>query len=114
MGSGSCKFGGGNAAKDCREFTIALFQGILNHDWIQARPAQTQNRATSLLYAKGWDVMDGNGHIQNLPRLREATASFRVLQDNLENNQGLVLGAEMRNLCLPPYGCNLASAGLLL
>lgn len=105
---------GGNAAKDCRDLTIALFQGILNQDWIQARPAQTQNRATSLLYAKGWDVMDGNGHIQNLPRLREATAIFRVLQDNLEKNQGLVLGAEMRHLCLPPYGCNLASAGLLL
>jgi hypothetical protein len=105
---------GGNAAKDCRELTIALFQGILNHDWIQTRSAQTQNRANSLLYAKGWDVMDGNGHIQNLPRLREATAIFRGLQDNLEKNQGLLLGAELRNLCLPPYGCNLASAGLLL
>jgi len=105
---------GGNAAKDCRDLTIALFQGILNHDWIQARPAQTQNRANSLLYGKGWDVVGNDGHIQNLPRLREAAAIFRTLQDTLEKNQGLVLGTELRNLCLPPYGCNLASAGLLL
>jgi hypothetical protein len=55
-----------------------------------------------------------DGQIQSLPRLREAATIFRTLQDNLEKNQGLVLGAELRNLCLPPYGCNLASAGLLL
>ena len=105
---------GGNAAKDCRDLTVALFQGILNHDWIQARPAQTQNRANSLLYGKGWDVVGNDGHIQNLPRLREAAAIFRALQETLEKNQGLILGTEFRNLCLPPYGCNLASAGLLL
>ncbi len=105
---------GGNAAKDCRDLTIALFQGILNHDWIQARPAQTQNRANSLLQAKGWDVLGNDGQIQSLPRLRDAAAIFRILQDTLEKNQGLVLGVELRNLCLPPYGCNLASAGLLL
>ena len=105
---------GGNAAKDCRDLTIALFQGILNQDWIQARPAQTQNRANSLLKANGWDVLGKDGHIQSLPRLREAAAIFRTLQETLEKNQGLVLGSELRNLCLPPYGCNLASAGLLL
>lgn len=105
---------GGNAAKDCRDLTVALFQGILNHDWIQARPAQTQNRASSLLQVKGWDVLGNDGQIQSLPKLREAATIFRALQDTLEKNQGLVLGAELRNLCLPPYGCNLASAGLLL
>ena len=105
---------GGNAAKDCRDLTIALFQGILNHDWIQARPAQTQNRANSLLQDKGWDVLGNDGQILSLPRFREAAAIFRTLQDTLEKNQGLVLGAELRNLCLPPNGCNLASAGLLL
>jgi hypothetical protein len=105
---------GGNAAKDCRDLTIALFQGILNHDWIQARPTPTQNRANSLLYGKGWDVVGNDGQIQNLPKLREAAAIFRTLQDTLEADQGFVLGAELRKLCLPPYGCNLASAGLLL
>ncbi len=105
---------GGNAAKDCRDLTIALFQGILNQDWIQARPAQTQNRANSLLQANGWDVLGPDGHIKSLPRLHEAAAIFRTLQQTLEKNEGLVLGAELRDLCLPPYGCNLASAGLLL
>ena len=104
----------GNAAKDCRELTVALFQGILDHNWIQARPQQMQNRARALLFDKGWDIVGKDGHIQSLPRLREAAAIFRTLQETLENNQGLVLGTELRNLCLPPYGCNLASAGLLL
>ena len=105
---------GGNAAKDCRDLTIALFQGILNLDWIQARPPQVQNRARALLFDNGWDVVGQDGQIQTLPRLRQAASIFRALQDTLEKNQGLVLGTEIRNLCMPPVGCNLASAGLLL
>lgn len=105
---------GGNAAKDCRDLTTALFQGILDHNWIQARPQQMQNRARSLLFDNGWDVVGQDGHIQTLPRHREAAAIFRALQETLERNQGLVLGTEIRSLCLPPFGCNLASAGLLL
>ena len=105
---------GGNAAKDCRDLTIALFQGILNLDWIQARPPQMQNRARALLFDNGWDIVGQDGQIQILPRLREAASIFRALQDTLEKNQGLVLGTEIRNLCMPPVGCNLASAGLLV
>lgn len=104
----------GNAAKDCRELTIALFQGTLNLDWIQARPAQVQNRARTLLFDQGWDVMGQDGHVQPLPRHHVAAAIFRALLKTLEDNQGLILGAEIRRLCLPPFGCNLASAGLLL
>lgn len=104
----------GNAAKDCRELTIALFQGTLNLDWIQARPAQVQNRARSLLLDQGWDVIGQDGHVQPLPRHPVAAAIFRSLLKTLEANQGLILGAEMRRLCQPPFGCNLASAGLLL
>jgi hypothetical protein len=104
----------GNAARDCRELTIALFQGDLTHDWIQARPAQMQNRARALLLANGWDVIGPDGHVQLLPKHREAASIFRALQDSLDKNDGLALGQELRNLCLPPFGCNLASAGLLL
>ncbi len=104
----------GNAARDCRELTIALFQGDLTHDWIQARPAQMQNRARALLLASGWDVIGPDGHVQLLPKHREAASIFRALQESLDKNHGLALGQEIRNLCLPPFGCNLASAGLLL
>jgi hypothetical protein len=104
----------GNAARDCRELTIASFQGIVTLDWIQARPPQMQNRARAILLETGWDIIGQDGNVQSLPRYREAAAIFRALQNALETNQGLVMGSEIRKFCSPPFGCNLASAGLLV
>lgn len=104
----------GNAANDCRELIIALFQGILNLDWIQARPAAIQNRARAVLLQQGWGIIGEDGNVQPLPHNHSVADIFRTLQANLEENQGLILGAEARRLCFPPFGCNLASAGLLL
>jgi hypothetical protein len=104
----------GNGSKDCRTLIITLFQGSFSHDWVQAQPAQMQNRAKSVLYDQGWGVIGENGQIRLLPANSTAALIFNLLQTTLETDGGLNLGTELQKICSPPYGCNLASAGLLL
>jgi hypothetical protein len=107
----------GNAAKDCQVFIRELFLGTLDREWLAARSVQQRNRAY-LVLDETWGVIAEDGSI----RLRPVNLAVREIVDFLEtelsNQEGTAapvnLGRLMRTLCLPPFGCNIASAGLIL
>lgn len=108
----------GNAAKDCQLFTIDLFKGNVDHEWITARPPQQRNRANSVL-VDAWRIIGKDGLIRQIPGNQEVRGIIELLDSKLdtedgESSQPLNMGEVLKLLCSPPYGCNIASAGLLL
>ncbi len=109
----------GHAAKDSQQFTSQLLLGRFDREWISAQSKQQKNRAYAVL-DKSWGVLSEDGST----RVKPTNAAIRNIIDLLESilpasNNGktdkvMNLGVFIRLLCAPPYGCNLASAGLLL
>lgn len=102
----------GNAAKDCRLITTELLTGNLNHDWIATQTPQTQNRASRIL--RSWDVIGGDGLITMYPRHQMFGRLISFIEDKLKNEKLLNVGQLFKELISPPYGFNIASAGLAL
>lgn len=113
----------GNGPVPCRDFTRELFRGALDKEWIAAQPQQVRSRALAVLDSS-WKTFDPAGRVLLLPanpKLRDALAP---LAESLErpagsttgtpDGDGLNLGKALRMLCAPPFGLNLASAGLAL
>jgi hypothetical protein len=109
----------GNAAKDCQQFTSQLLLGRLDREWIAAQNKQQRNRAYEVL-DKSWGVLSEDGSIRIKPTNKAVRNIINLLEsklpptDNEVKGKEMNLGAIMRLLCAPPYGCNLASAGLVL
>jgi len=106
----------GNAATDCALFTRELFLGHMDRDWIAARPAKQKNRAVEVLN-NSWGALDSAGAIRLLPANQSVRRVIKILETQLTLHSGpqsLNLGEALRMLCAPPYGCSIASAGLLL
>lgn len=109
----------GNAAKDCQQFTIQLLLGRLDKEWIAAQSQQQRNRAYEVL-DKSWGILSEDGSIRIKPTNKAVCNIVDLLEsklpptDNEVTGNEMNLGAIMRLLCAPPYGCNLASAGLVL
>ena len=102
----------GNAAKDCRLITTELLTGNLNHDWIATQTAQTQNRASRIL--RSWDVIGGDGLITMYPKHQKFGRLISFIEDKLKKEKLLNVGQLFKELISPPYGFNIASAGLAL
>lgn len=108
---------GGTAARCNQQFTRQLFLGQFDREWIATRPVQEKNRAHQVL-VQSWQVLDADGRL----RIRPGNPAVQRLVDFLDSALAAVgaapgqfnLGKVLRTLCAPPYGCNLASAGLLL
>lgn len=108
----------GNAAKDCQVFTRELFKGTLDRDWIAACNAQQKNRAYTVL-DKSWGAINDDGSIRMKPKNEAVGKIVEFLDNKLSGPDNTMsrpvnLGSMLRLLCGPPYGCNIASAGLLL
>lgn len=107
----------GNAAKDCQTFTRQFFLGFLDRNWLITQAAQQKNRGEKVL-DNAWGVFDNDGSLRLKPRdesLRKIIELLEGLLQPAEDDSGsLNLGYAMRLLCSPPYGFNIASAGLVL
>lgn len=109
----------GNAAKDSQLFTRELFLGKLDREWLKARNQQQRNRGYSVL-DKSWAIFDEDGTVRLLPLNIQVRDALKILdlklQDDDEDkvNPSANLGEVVRAWLLPPYGCNMAIAGLLL
>jgi hypothetical protein len=104
----------GNAATTCQSLTSELLQGRLDWNSIMAKPTKDQNRATSVL-RESWRVFAKNGSV----RTRPEHPLFRTLtekwDEQLTNGEKRILLQDaIKKLCAPPYGANIASAGLFL
>jgi len=107
----------GNAARDCQIFTRQLFVGLLDRNWLMTQAAQQKNRGEKV-FDKAWGVFDKDGSIKLKPRDKNLRKIIELLEGYLQPNEespgSLNLGWAVRLLCAPPYGCNIASAGLIL
>ncbi|MEW6378860.1 MAG: hypothetical protein AB1611_04555 [bacterium] len=104
----------GNAADSCQELTIELLRGKLDYDAVMAKPIKVKNRAVTVL-RDNWGFFHKSGAMSMRPLHPVARAVTEKWDDTLQSNQQqFIIGNELRQLCLPPYGANIASAGLLL
>lgn len=109
----------GNAAKDSQLFTKELIVGRLDKEWISTCNPKQRNRAHKVL-AESWGIFEDDGTV----RLKAINPSVREILELLDAKmaettddggvQTVNLGEIIRMLCAPPYGCNLASSGLVL
>ena len=104
----------GNAADTCQLLITELIQGKLDYDSILAKPPKDKNRAIVVLNDT-WNVFTKAGKISRrpvLPIVRSITEKWdKLLQSG---QQRLLLKDVIEEVCLPPFGGNIASAGLLL
>ncbi len=104
----------GNAADSCMELTAELIQGRLDWSGVISKPVKVKNRAESVL-KDSWGVFAQNGSIKirpSHPILRSLTEKWDKLLS--EGEQRIALKDALVRLCAPPYGANIASAGLFL
>ena len=104
---------GGNASKDCAEFTRALFLTDFSWDTTQSMGIQKKNRAQGVL-GNAWFVFDTKGMVT----FKRAQSSVKALMEEwnkaLYSDEGLSVPAAFERACAAPFGANTASAGLLL
>jgi hypothetical protein len=113
---------GGNAAKDCQIFTKELFRGGLDKEWLTARSGDELNRGHNVL-DKSWGIFTESGSVSLKPKnsiLREIIEQIdaKLYEESGEPEEDLNflplnLGELIRELCAPPFGCNLSSAGMI-
>ncbi|AFV11898.1 hypothetical protein Tph_c16950 [Thermacetogenium phaeum DSM 12270] len=109
----------GNAAKDCQVFTKELFLGNLDRDWISTCSEQQRNRAYQVL-DRSWGIIDDDGSIRLKPSNKVIREIIELLESKIgemsdsETPTSMNIGDAMRLLCAPPFGCNIASAGMIL
>lgn len=109
----------GNAARDCRDFTRELFKGNFDRDWIASAEPNKRNRAYKV-FDESWNVIDDNGSIRLKPKNKDVRNIIELIDNQIESEANgdkstpVNIGAIVRTLCRPPYGCNIASAGLLI
>lgn len=107
----------GNAAQDSREFTRAMFLGNFDRAYIQGLGSRLKNRAIAV-FDNSWGVLDNDGSLRSLPRNNKVRDIISLIEESLSMDDAadavINIGEMLRILCAPPYGCNIASAGLLL
>ena len=104
----------GNAADSCQELTADLLLGHLDWNSAISKPVKIKNRAVAVL-KDSWEIFAQNGKVRarpGQPVLRALTEKW----DDLLNSGDRKLSVKnaMREICYPPYGANIASAGLFL
>ncbi|MFC1461735.1 hypothetical protein ACFLQR_04375, partial [Verrucomicrobiota bacterium] len=104
----------GNAADTCQELTMELLLGKLDHDGIIAKPVKSKNRAVTVLN-ETWGIFNKNGDVSRRPTYPIVRTITEKWDDALAGeSKRLPIEDAIRVLCRPPYGANIASAGLLL
>lgn len=103
----------GNGGPDCKEFTKDLFLGNLDRERIAQYTPSQRNRAVSVI-EQAWGAIDLDGSVRQMPRNKNIAEIFTELDAILGSKQKMNIGGQLRRICKPPYGCNIASAGMLL
>lgn len=105
----------GNAADTCQQLTTELLRGSLDYDSVIAMPVKAKNRGVAVL-SDCWQVFtQRTGAVSRRPAHPVVRAVTRDWDRLLQEGEGRMAVSEvLRQLCAPPYGANIASAGLLL
>ena len=102
----------GNAATTCRGLITDLLQGRLDWNSVMVKPIMDKNRATAVL-RDAWGVFAKNGTVRTRPEhpvVRSLTEKWDEMLAS--DDKRILLQEAIKKLCAPPYGANVASAGL--
>lgn len=103
----------GNAADTCQELTTELLAGKLDFDGVIAKPVKAKNRAVTVL-KETWGIFTRNGDVSRRPSYPALRVITEKWDDALASeDRRLPVADVLRQLCLPPHGANIASAGLI-
>ena len=103
----------GNAAVSCNSLTLSLLNGKLDFQTCSSLGAKDRNRSLNVLkYC--WDCFNNaNGKII-IPKEPTAHAIVMAWRKKLDaDDKQFKIADELRAACLPPFGANIASVGLL-
>lgn len=104
----------GNAADTCQELTTELLAGKLDFDGVIAKPVKAKNRAVTVL-KETWGIFTRNGDVSRRPAYPALRTITEKWDDALASeDRRLPVADILQQLCLPPHGANIASAGLVL
>ena len=104
----------GNAADSCQELIIDLLRGSLDYDAVISKPVKVKNRALTILN-NSWSIFTKTGKVSRRPAYNVVRNVTEKWDDIIQSDhQQFLVGEVLRQLCLPPHGANIASAGLLL
>ena len=101
----------GNAANTCYELTHELMHGKLDYNGVIAKPVKVKNRAISVLN-NNWGIFNKNGSISRRPAHPIIRSLTEKLDDAIVKNNKLPIADLIKDICRPPFGANIASAGL--
>ena len=104
---------GGNGAADAASVARALFGKEVSAAWLDVQKVQLQNRV-KLLLGRSWGVLDHQGKIANVPTNPAVKEVLGELEKSHKKYPERTLAEDLHYLLMPPYGCNLASAAILL
>ncbi|WP_028893215.1 hypothetical protein [Syntrophorhabdus aromaticivorans] len=104
----------GNAAETCHSLTLDLLRGNLSYNEVMTKAVRDKNRANEVL-KKCWQIFLQNGDVGQRPNQANVRAIFSAWENSLKAQGGFIPLAELLIIaCRPPFGANIASAGLLL
>ncbi|MFB3788960.1 MAG: hypothetical protein ACE15F_21585 [bacterium] len=104
----------GNAADSCQGLTTELLLGKLDYDSVLSMPVMVRNRAITVL-KESWGIFGNHGDVRKRPAHPLIKALTEKWDDQLNSEKRCLSISEVVNqLCRPPCGANLASAGLFL
>lgn len=103
----------GNAAETCHELTRELMHGKLDYDGVIAKPVKAKNRAVTVL-KDTWGIFNKNGSVSRRPTHPVIRSLTEKWDDALSKEQRLPIAEAIKQICRPPYGANIASAGLFM
>ena len=104
----------GNAADTCQQLITEMMQGKLDYDGVISKPRRDKNRAIEVL-SNTWGVFTKAGKISRKPTLPVVRSIVEKWDKLLQSGQQrIILKDVIEEVCSPPFGGNIASAGLLL
>lgn len=104
----------GNAAETCHSLTLELIRGNLSYNEVMAKAVRDKNRANEVL-KNCWKIFLTNGDVGQRPNQENVRAIFSAWESSLKDHGGFIPLSELLLIaCRPPFGANIASAGLLL
>jgi hypothetical protein len=103
----------GNAADTCYELTLELLNGKLDWQSIMAKPIREKNRAKTVLNDT-WGIYTSKGDIAKRPKYKILRSLTEKWDNVIKEKNKISIEEIMKGLLQPPYGANIASAGLIL
>lgn len=103
----------GNGSADVSTISRALFGGEVSGAWLAVQQPKLQNRVRTVL-AGSWGALTSDAKVKPIPDNPSIRNILVTLEEAHKAALQRTLGEDLAMLTRPPFGCNLASASLLI